>query len=95
MKLLNTKILIKPLEKETKTAFGLVLPDTVSKDKMREAEVIEVGSGSLNDDGERIEMEIKKGDKVLYKHSEYGADEIMIDSIAHYIVEERDIIAIL
>lgn len=95
MKLLGSKLLIKPLEKETKTASGLVLPDTISKDKMREAIVIEIGTGSRNEDGDKIEIEVKKGEKILYKHSEYATDEIMIDGVVHYIVNESDVVAVL
>ncbi len=76
--------------KEEKTKSGLVVPDT-AKEKPQEAEVLAVGPGALNEKGERIPMELKAGDKVIF--SKYGGTEIKVDGEEYLILSERDILA--
>jgi chaperonin GroES len=82
---------VKPVEKEEKTKSGLVLPDT-AKEKPQEGEVVAVGPGRMTDDGKRIAMEVKVGDRVIY--AKYGGSEIKIDDVEMIILRESDILAI-
>lgn len=77
---------------EEKTKSGLYVPDT-AKEKPQEAEVLAVGPGALNDKGERIPMEVKVGDKVIF--SKYAGMEIKVDGEEYLVLSERDILAIL
>ena len=87
---LGDGVLIKPTEKEEITASGLVLPDT-AKEKPQEGEVIAVGPGRLGEDGNRVAMEVKKGDKVLYR--KYSGTELKEGDEEFLIVRESDIVA--
>lgn len=77
---------------EEKTKSGLYVPDT-AKEKPQEAEVLAVGPGALNDKGERVAMEVKVGDKVIF--SKYAGMEIKVDGEEYLVLSERDILAIL
>ncbi len=77
---------------EEKTKSGLYVPDT-AKEKPQEAEVLAVGPGALNDKGERIPMEVKVGDKVIF--SKYAGMEIKIEGEEYLVLSERDILGIL
>lgn len=87
---LGDRVVIKPLDEEEVTKSGLVLPDT-AKEKPQEGEVVAVGPGRISDDGTRIKMEIKKGDKVVY--SKYAGTEYEEDDEDYLIVRESDILA--
>jgi chaperonin GroES len=87
---LADRVLVKPLEKEEKTKSGIYLPDT-AKEKPQEGEVIAVGPGKLNDDGQRIAMDLKVGDRVIY--AKYGGTEIKVDEEEMMILRESDILA--
>ena len=87
---LGDRLVIKPIEREEKTKSGIVLPDTV-KERPQEGEVIAVGPGRMTDDGKRIEMDVKKGDVVVY--AKYGGTEIKIDEEDLMILRESDILA--
>ncbi len=87
---LGDGVLIKPTEKEEVTASGLVLPDT-AKEKPQEGEVVAVGPGRLGEDGNRVAMEVKKGDKVMYR--KYSGTELKEDDEDYLIVRESDIVA--
>ncbi len=84
------RLVVKPVEKEEKTKSGIILPDT-AKEKPQEGEVIAVGPGRLTDDGKRIPMDLKVGDRVIY--SKYGGSEIKIDDVEMIILRESDILA--
>jgi chaperonin GroES len=84
-------VLIKPDPEEMKTKSGIVLPDS-AKEKPSEGTVIAVGSGKLLDNGQKVALEVKVGDKVIY--SKYGGTETKIDNEEYVIVSERDILAI-
>lgn len=88
---LADRVVIKPVEAEEKTVGGIVLPGT-AKEKQQIAEVMEVGPGGVVD-GEKVEMQVKKGDRVIY--SKYAGTEIKIGNEELVIVREGDILAIV
>lgn len=92
VKPLGDRILLKPLAAEEKTASGIVLPDT-AKEKPQQGEVLAVGSGKLLENGQKVALEVKVGDKVIY--SKYAGNEIKIDGEECIILNERDILAIV
>jgi chaperonin GroES len=86
-------VVVTPTEEaESRTPSGLVIPDT-AKEKPQIGEVIAVGPGSRDDDGERIAMDVSVGDKVLY--SKFAGTEIKLDSNEYLVLSERDILAIV
>ena len=87
---LADRLVVKPAGKEEKTKSGIILPDTV-KEKPQEGEVIAVGPGRMTDEGKRIAMDLKVGDRVIY--SKYGGSEIKIDEVEMIILRESDILA--
>jgi len=87
---LADRVLVKPTEKEEKTKSGIYLPDT-AKEKPQEGEIIAVGPGKLTDDGKRIPMDLKVGDRVIY--AKYGGTEIKVDDEELIILRESDILA--
>ena len=87
---LADRVVVKPIEKEEMTKSGIVLPDTV-KERPQEGEVIAVGPGRLSEDGKRIAMDIKVGDRVIY--AKYGGTEIKIEDEELVILREGDILA--
>jgi chaperonin GroES len=89
---LNDRILVKRVESETKTAGGIIIPDS-AKEKPAEGEVIAVGLGKLNDKGERVALEVKKGDRVLF--SKYGGTDIKVEGIDYLIMREDDILGVI
>jgi chaperonin GroES len=89
---LNDRILVKRLEEEETTKGGIIIPDS-AKEKPAEGEVIAVGKGKLNDKGDRIKMDVKAGDRVLF--SKYGGTDVKIDGVDHLIMREDDILAIV
>ena len=93
IKPLEDRIVVKPLEAEQTTASGLVIPDT-AKEKPQEGEVVAVGPGRFNEDGdERIPMDITVGDKVIY--SKYGGTEVKYAGEEYLILSGRDVLAIV
>lgn len=92
MKPLNDRVLVKRLESEEKTAGGLYIPDA-AKEKPSKGEVVSCGPGKLNDKGERIAMEVKPGDVVLF--AKYAGTEIKVNGVDHIVMREDDILAIL
>ena len=92
LKPLGDRVVIEPLEKEEKTASGIILPET-AKEKPQEGEVVAAGPGRLDDNGKRVEMDVKKGDIVLF--AKYAGTEIKIDDKKLLILKESDILAIV
>jgi chaperonin GroES len=93
IKPLEDRIVVKPLDAEQTTASGLVIPDT-AKEKPQEGEVVAVGPGRFNEDGdERIPMDISVGDKVIY--SKYGGTEVKYGGEEFLILSGRDVLAIV
>lgn len=89
---LEDKIIVKQAEAETQTASGLYIPDN-AKEKPQQGEVLAVGPGRRDDKGERVPMDVKVGDKVLY--SKYGGTEVNYKGEDYLIVSARDVLAIL
>ncbi len=87
---LADRLVVKPVQKEEKTAGGIIIPET-AKEKPQEGEVVAVGPGRMTDEGKRIEMDVKVGDRVIY--SKYGGSEIKIDNVDMMILRESDILA--
>jgi chaperonin GroES len=93
IKPLEDRIVVKPLDAEQTTAPGLVIPDT-AKEKPQEGEVLAVGPGRFNDEGdERIPLDINVGDKVL--DSKYGGTEIKYSGEEYLILSARDVLAVI
>lgn len=88
---LADRLVVKPMAKEEVTKGGIFLPDT-AKEKPQEGEVIAIGPGRMTDDGNRIPMDLKVGDRVIY--SKYGGSEIKIDEVEMIILRESDVLAI-
>jgi chaperonin GroES len=91
IKPLGDRVVIEAIAREEKTASGIVLPDN-AKEKPQEGKVVAVGSGHLKD-GERLPLEVKEGDKVLF--SKYAGTEVKFDGKELLIMRESDILAIL
>ena len=87
---LEDRVVIRPLDAEEVTSSGLVIPDT-AKEKPQEGEVIAVGPGRVDDNGKRVPVEVKEGDRVLY--SKYAGTEVKIDGEELLVVPARDILA--
>jgi chaperonin GroES len=92
VKPLADRVLIKPLEAEEMKKGGIIIPDT-AKEKPQEGEVMEVGPGRMTDDGKKIPMEVKKGDKILY--GKYSGTEVTIDDVEYLIMREGDVLAVI
>lgn len=92
IKPLNDFVLISPVEKETTTASGILLPES-SKEKPFEGKVVALGPGKLDDSGKRINPAIKVGDFVMYK--KWGGNEIKVDGVDMLLVKEEDILAVI
>ncbi|MFA5841813.1 MAG: co-chaperone GroES [Candidatus Paceibacterota bacterium] len=92
---LGDRILVKPMSPEDtkKTKSGIIIPDTVSKERPEQGKVIAVGAGRINDDGKVIPIRVKVGDMVLF--SKYGPDEIKVGGEEYVILKEENILAII
>lgn len=92
VKPLADRIIIRPLEAEEKTAGGIIIPDA-AKEKPQKGEVVAVGPGKVSDNGQKIDMALKNGDKVLY--GKYSGTEVSIDGVDYLIMKESDVLAVL
>ncbi|MCS6711372.1 co-chaperone GroES [Brachybacterium sp. EF45031] len=92
IKPLEDRVVVKPLEAEQTTASGIVIPDT-AKEKPQEGEVVAVGEGRFDDKGQRVPMDVKVGDKVVF--SKYGGTELKYGNEEYLILGSRDILAIV
>jgi len=86
---LGDRLVIKPVVQEEVLASGLVIPDT-AKEKPQQGEVIAAGPGRIDDNGKRIPLDIKAGDRVLY--AKYSGQEIKIDQQEYIVLSERDVL---
>lgn len=93
LKPLNNNVIVKAFSKEEITKSGIVLPDTMDKEKPEQGEVVAVGPGKLLDNGSRSEMSIKIKDRVVFK--KYSPDDIKIDGEEYLVINENDILAII
>ena len=92
IKPLGDRVVVKRIEEEPKTKGGIVLPDT-AKEKPQEGKVIAVGTGRVLENGQRVPLEVKEGDIVVF--AKYGGTEIEIDGEEYVILSERDLLAVL
>lgn len=92
VKPLGEKILIKRVEAESKTAGGILLPDS-AKEKPKEGKIVALGDGKLLKNGDRAKFQVKKGDKVLF--TSYGGAEVKIDGEEFLLMSEEDILAVI
>jgi len=92
IKPLEDRVILKPMEAETKTLGGIIIPDN-AKEKPQKGEVIAVGPGKVSDKGQKVALTLKVGDKVLY--GKYSGTEVSVDGTDYLIVRESDVLAIL
>ena len=90
---LGDRVLVRIFEAETKTKSGIIIPETVNKERPEEGMVVAVGEGRTTDDGKIIALKVKVGDMVVF--SKYGPDEIKIDDEDYYILSESNILAVI
>jgi chaperonin GroES len=91
LKPLHNHVIVKPIQEETKG--GIILPETADKEKPEKGEVIAVGPGKLTETGQRIPIDVKVGDKVVFK--KYSPDEIKVDNEEYLVLEDTDIMAVI
>ena len=92
---LADRVVVRPLgdDEGTATSSGIIIPDTVNKEKSEQGVVIAVGEGRTTDDGKVIPIKVKEGDRVLF--SKYGPDEVVIDDEDYFVLSESSILAII
>ena len=90
---LNDRVIVKASSKEDMTKSGIILPDTVDKERPEQGEVIAVGPGKMLDSGTRSAMELKVGDKVVFK--KYSPDEVKVDGQEYLVVSASDVMAVI
>ncbi len=92
LKPLGDRVIVQPKEKEETTKSGIVLPGTATE-KPQEGTVLSVGTGRVLDNGKRVEMEVKKGDTVLF--AKYAGSEVKLDGEEYLVIRESDLLAII
>lgn len=92
LKPLADRLVVEPVEQEEVTAGGIILPET-AKEKPQQGRVLSAGPGRTDDDGKRISMDVKEGDRVLY--AKYSGTEVKVDGKKLLILRETDILAIV
>ncbi len=92
LKPLQDRILVQRVEEETTTKGGIIIPDS-AKEKPAEGKVIAVGEGKVADDGKRVALEVKKGDRILF--GKYSGTEVKIDGEEYLIMREDDVLGII
>jgi chaperonin GroES len=90
---LADRVVIKPMEREERTKGGIYLPDTASKERPMEGTILAVGEGRIDDNGKRVPMNVKAGDRVLF--AKYSGTEYKVDDIEYLILSEKDILGII
>lgn len=90
---LGDRVVVEPISKEETTSSGIIIPDTAEKEKSEQGRVIAVGQGRILDNGQRVALEVKVGDKVLF--SKYGPSEVEIEKKEYLVIKEEDILAVL
>ena len=89
---LQDRILVQRVEEETKTKGGIIIPDT-AKEKPAEGKVVAVGNGKVGDDGKRVALEVKKGDRILF--GKYSGTEVKIEGEEYLIMREEDVLGVI
>jgi chaperonin GroES len=92
IKPLQDRVIVKRIEEEERTKGGIIIPDT-AKEKPQEGKVVAVGPGKVTDEGKKIVLDVKEGDRVLF--GKYSGTEIKIDGEEHLIMREDDILGII
>jgi len=92
LKPLGDRIVVEPAERAERTASGIILPET-AKEKPQEGEVLAVGPGRRDEEGKRVPMDVKKGDRVLY--AKYSGTEVKVDDKKLLIMKESDVLALV
>lgn len=90
---LQDRIIVERIEEETTTAGGIIIPDTVSKEKPQEGKVIAAGKGKVTPEGKVLPLDVKEGDLVLF--GKYAGSEIKIDGVEYLIMREDDILGVV
>ena len=89
---LQDRILVQRVEEETKTKGGIIIPDT-AKEKPAEGKVVSVGNGKVGDDGKRVAVELKTGDRILF--GKYSGTEVKVDGKEYLIMREDDVLGVI
>lgn len=92
LKPLSDRVIVQPLEEEERTAGGILLPDT-AKERPQQGKVVAVGPGRVNEEGKRLEMSVKVGDRVVY--GKYAGTEVVLEGDEYLILSENDILAVV
>jgi len=90
---LADRVILKPEDRKTQTKGGIFLPDTASTERPMEGVILAVGEGRLDDNGQRVPMQVKAGDTVLF--AKYGGTEYQVDDVTYLILSEKDILGII
>lgn len=93
IKPLGDRVLVEPVEQVEKTKSGIIIPDTVNKEKSEQGVVVAVGEGKRDNNGKLVTMSVKKGQKVLF--SKYGPDEVKVNGKEYFIISEANILAVI
>lgn len=93
LKPLSDRLVVKPLTKEEVTASGIILPDTVEKERPEQGEVVAAGPGRLLENGSTAPMHVKVGDKVVFK--KYSPDEVKVEDEEYLVISEADVLAVI
>jgi chaperonin GroES len=89
---LQDRVIVKRIEEDEQTSGGIIIPDT-AKEKPMEGEVVAVGNGKILDNGTKVPLEVKAGDRILF--GKYAGTDIKIDGVEHLIMREDDILGII
>ena len=90
---MQDRIIVERIEEETKTAGGIIIPDTVSKEKPQEGKVVAAGKGKMTPEGKLLPLDVKVGDRVLF--GKYAGSEIKVDGQEYLIMREDDILGVI
>ncbi|MBI4138688.1 co-chaperone GroES [Candidatus Uhrbacteria bacterium] len=90
---LGDRVIVKPAAKEEMTKAGIILPDTVDKERPEQGEIIAVGPGRLLENGSRAAMSLKVGDKIVFK--KYSPDEVKLEDQEYLVISETDVMAVI
>ncbi len=90
---LGDRVIVSPLAKEEVSKGGIILPDTVDKERPEQGKVVAIGPGKLGENGQRVAMSVKVGDTVLFK--KYAPDEFKIDGETYLVLAETDLMAVV
>jgi len=90
---LNDHIIVKPLNKEHKTEGGIIIPDTVNQEKPEKGEVIAVGPGKLADNGQRVPLNVKVGEEIVF--TKYSPSEVKFEDETYLVLSEVDVLAVV